>query len=82
MYFAKCYYSNFYNHAAEFLLGRRLLVAPVLDEGATSQDVYLPRGVWLDLNTAQQHEGPAWLRDYPAPLSLLPHFQLISSETP
>ena len=28
----------------EFLLGDSLLVAPVLEEGATKRDVYLPQG--------------------------------------
>jgi alpha-glucosidase (family GH31 glycosyl hydrolase) len=39
----------------QFLLGRDILVAPVLDQGATRVHVYLPPGdVWVDLWTAQQ----------------------------
>jgi len=30
----------------EWLLGKNLLVAPVVDEGAVSRKVYLPRGCW------------------------------------
>ena len=30
----------------EWLLGNDLLVAPVVDQGATSRKVYLPRGCW------------------------------------
>ena len=33
----------------EFLLGPDLLAAPVLNEGATERDLYLPRGRWVDL---------------------------------
>ncbi len=33
----------------EFLLGPDLLAAPVLEAGATSRSVYLPRGRWVDL---------------------------------
>ncbi len=33
----------------EWLLGPSLLVAPVLTEGATSRDVYLPPGRWMPL---------------------------------
>jgi alpha-glucosidase (family GH31 glycosyl hydrolase) len=33
----------------EFLLGPDLLVAPVLDEGATARSLYLPKGGWVDL---------------------------------
>jgi alpha-glucosidase (family GH31 glycosyl hydrolase) len=33
---------------SEYLLGDFLLVAPVLEEGATSRDIYLPSGRWQD----------------------------------
>lgn len=32
----------------EFLWGRDMLVAPVYKKGATSRDVYLPKGTWYD----------------------------------
>jgi alpha-glucosidase (family GH31 glycosyl hydrolase) len=34
---------------SEYLFGGDLLVAPVLEPGATSRRVYLPRGTWIDL---------------------------------
>src|SRR5262249_14859295 len=33
----------------EFLFGPDILAAPVLTPGATSRDVYLPAGEWIDL---------------------------------
>ncbi|KAJ8714335.1 hypothetical protein PYW07_002560 [Mythimna separata] len=62
--------------ADEFLLGESILAAPVVKPGAVSRDVYLPRGTWLDGNTGELVEGPVWLRDYPAPLDVLPYFIL------
>jgi Glycosyl hydrolases family 31 len=62
----------------EYLVGRKILVAPVMDEGAVSRDIYLPSGVWQDMNTGQLHNGQSWLRDYPAPLDTLPYFELVS----
>ncbi|KOB70266.1 Glycosyl hydrolase family 31 protein, partial [Operophtera brumata] len=59
----------------EFLLGEKILVAPVLEEGAVSRDIYLPRGAWRDAR-GDAHTGPVWLRDYPAPLDTLPYFTL------
>nr|QOL02381.1 putative family 31 glucosidase KIAA1161 protein [Rondotia menciana] len=60
----------------EFLLGERILAAPVLVPGGVSRDVYLPRGSWRAGTTGQLHTGPLWLRDYPAPLDTLPYFIL------
>lgn len=41
-----------------FLLGDSLLVAPVLDRGATARAVRLPRGLWYDTATGEAYEGP------------------------
>jgi alpha-glucosidase/alpha-D-xyloside xylohydrolase len=41
----------------EYLFGRDLLVAPVVEKGATSRSVYLPRGTWFDFWTHESHEG-------------------------
>lgn len=62
--------------STEFLLGERILAAPVMDEGAVSRDIYLPRGTWRDGVNGETVEGPIWLRDYPAPLDTLPYFIL------
>ncbi|GAB0098690.1 uncharacterized family 31 glucosidase KIAA1161 [Sergentomyia squamirostris] len=58
----------------EFLLGEDILSAPVLEEGKTSRDIYLPAGDWRDGNTNKTYRGPLWLRNYPAPLTVLPYF--------
>jgi alpha-glucosidase/alpha-D-xyloside xylohydrolase len=41
----------------EYLWGRDLLVAPVVEKGATSRELYLPRGVWYDFWTGERLEG-------------------------
>jgi alpha-glucosidase len=41
-----------------FLLGDSLLVAPVLQPGATSREVTLPPGVWYDFHDERQYRGP------------------------
>jgi alpha-glucosidase/alpha-D-xyloside xylohydrolase len=43
--------------ADEYLFGRDLLVAPVVEKGATSRTVYLPRGTWYDFWTGEKQEG-------------------------
>lgn len=41
----------------EYLWGRDILVAPVTEKGATSRNLYLPRGVWYDFWTEEKVEG-------------------------
>jgi alpha-glucosidase/alpha-D-xyloside xylohydrolase len=41
----------------QYLWGRDLLVAPVVEQGATSRKVYLPRGGWYDFWTGEQVHG-------------------------
>jgi alpha-glucosidase/alpha-D-xyloside xylohydrolase len=43
----------------EFLWGRDVLVAPVVEPGATTRRVYLPRGRWWDFWTEEVVEGGA-----------------------
>ncbi|XP_001952691.2 myogenesis-regulating glycosidase [Acyrthosiphon pisum] len=65
----------------EFLLGENILVAPVIVEGATSRDVYLPSGIWRDENhpNSKLIKGRKWLRNYPAKLDVLPWFTRVRS---
>ena len=41
----------------EFLWGRDMLVAPVVEQGATTRKVYLPRGSWIDFWTNERVDG-------------------------
>jgi alpha-glucosidase/alpha-D-xyloside xylohydrolase len=42
----------------EYLWGRDILVAPVVEKGATSRRLYLPRGIWYDFWTGDRIQGP------------------------
>ena len=41
----------------EYLWGKSILVAPVVEKGATNRRVYLPRGGWYDFWTHERLEG-------------------------
>jgi alpha-glucosidase (family GH31 glycosyl hydrolase) len=41
----------------EYLWGRDMLVAPVVEKGAAERRVYLPTGAWYDFWTNQRHAG-------------------------
>lgn len=46
-----------WNISDQFMIGDSLLVAPVLQEGATSRSVYFPAGTWYDVWTGDAVEG-------------------------
>jgi alpha-glucosidase len=50
-----------HNLTDEYLFGRDILVAPILDEGAAERTVYLPEGVWIDFWTDESCFGPRCL---------------------
>ena len=41
----------------EYLYGRDILVAPVVEKGVTSRSLYLPHGTWFDFWTRERSEG-------------------------
>ncbi len=41
----------------QYMWGPNILVAPVVEPGATARQVYLPRGSWYDFWTAERVEG-------------------------
>lgn len=49
--------SRTYSIDDQFMLGDSILVAPVVEEGLTSREVYLPSGVWFDFWTHESHQG-------------------------
>jgi alpha-glucosidase (family GH31 glycosyl hydrolase) len=55
-----------WNWPYEYLLGDDLLVAPVVEPGAQTWRVYLPRGDWVDAWAGSVYQGPVTLeRDVP-----------------
>ncbi len=64
--------ANLYDTWDEYLYGRDILVAPVTTAAATSREVYLPAGAWIDYNDkVTVHHGPAKITA-PAPLGTIP----------
>jgi alpha-glucosidase len=61
------------NLSDQYLFGPELLVAPVVEEGATQRKVYLPEGCWIDFWTDVAYSGRQWV-NVMAPLEILPLF--------
>ena len=62
------------NVSDEFMMGDDLLVAPVVEKGATERTVVLPPGTWT-ADDGTVHEGPKTF-SVKAPRARLPHFIL------
>jgi alpha-glucosidase (family GH31 glycosyl hydrolase) len=41
----------------QYMWGENILVAPVLEEGATERSLYLPQGEWYNLLTDEKRTG-------------------------
>lgn len=59
----------------QFMLGDALLVAPVLEEGATGRVVYFPAGDWYNVWTGNSISGPVAV-DVPGPIGSPPVYAL------
>jgi alpha-glucosidase len=56
----------------QFMVGPHLLVAPILEKGATRRKVWIPEGEWFDYWTSRPVKS-GWL-DWAAPMDQLPLF--------
>lgn len=61
--------------ADQYMLGDTLLVAPVVAEGATTKQVYLPPGTWFHVWTGDMHTGGQTIT-VAAPIGQPPVFSL------
>lgn len=55
----------------QWMLGESVLAAPLFGTDhttATSRDVYLPEGRWIQYDTGEVFEGPLLLEDWESPL--------------
>lgn len=61
----------------QWLIGESLLATPLYGDDyttATSRDVYLPEGTWVEYDNGEIHQGPTTLNDYPLPIGKTPLF--------
>ncbi len=61
-----------YNEAYEYLLGRDILVAPVLKQGAVTREVYLPDDLWIHIWSKKEYRGGRHIVS--APIGRIPVF--------
>ena len=55
----------------QWLIGESLMATPLYGNDyatATSRDVYLPKGKWIEYDSGETHQGPIMLENYPLPI--------------
>ncbi|WP_231572053.1 glycoside hydrolase family 31 protein [Pontibacillus halophilus] len=73
---------NTYDIADQFMFGESMMLAPVVKEGQTKRDVYLPEGEnWVDYWTGKEYEGGQTIQ-VTAELDELPIFMKKDSMVP
>lgn len=61
----------------QWLIGDALMATPLYGNDyatATSRDVYLPEGTWIDYDNGKVYQGPRMLKDFPLPVDKTPLF--------
>lgn len=61
----------------QWMLGESVLAAPLFGSDhltATSRDVYLPEGKWIQYDTGEVFYGPVTLKDWESPIDTMPAF--------
>ncbi len=60
----------------QYMFGPSYLVAPVMELGMRSREVYLPAGKWEDINTNKVYDGGVTI-NVDAPLDVIPAFKRV-----
>lgn len=58
----------------EFSVGDEVIVAPILKQGETQREVYLPQGVWKDGIDGSLRKGSRWIHNYRVPENKVAYF--------
>ncbi len=58
----------------QYLWGRDVMVAPVLQQGAVSREIAFPEGTWVDINHPENRYQGHTKVNYSAPINVLPLF--------
>lgn len=70
-----------YSLDKQFMLGSNLIVAPVVEKEASTKEIYLPLGEWIDYHNGTIHRGNQWI-SYPVELKTIPLFARKGSVIP
>lgn len=53
-----------YNLGDQYIFGEEILFAPIVYQGQTDRNVYLPSGTWIDVNSRKEYSGGRFVEMY------------------
>ncbi|HBC85602.1 MAG TPA: hypothetical protein DCZ94_01480 [Lentisphaeria bacterium] len=65
---------EYYGIPDQYMLGKDLIVAPILDTEVHSRKILLPSGKWRELTTGKSYTGPLTLKKFPVKCPGIPVF--------
>jgi myogenesis-regulating glycosidase len=64
MWWLEPFVNETYKISDQFMVGNDLVIAPILDPGVNVRNVYLPRGLWIDITKKREYVGPQTIKNY------------------
>ncbi|XP_014773149.1 myogenesis-regulating glycosidase isoform X1 [Octopus bimaculoides] len=58
----------------QYLVGDSILVAPLFCDQPSHRNIYIPAGIWEDVNKKKVVDGPMWLVNYSISITEVPYF--------
>jgi len=62
----------------QYMLGDKFLVAPVVEEGVTTNTIYFPKGKWKDFWTKEIINSPGSWKTVAAPMDIIPVYERLN----
>ena len=60
----------------QYMFGSKYLIAPVLYQGMTEREVYLPNGTWKSIHDGRMYSGNQTITTE-APIDIIPVYEII-----
>lgn len=74
MFFLNNSDSNLYKAADQYLWGDEVMVAPITDKNQKYRTIYIPEGLWYNMNSFASYMGPRWVVDSTFTMEAIPVF--------
>lgn len=68
-----------YNCEYQYMFGQKYLVAPIVDKGHFTKDIYFPKGTWKSYWSEEVFDSAGEWITVPAPLDIIPVYEKLQA---